>query len=169
MSVPTMKENRNGDRRWLVLMLVLLVIVVCAPLSRFPAEIRAWRRSDAQPQVPSWGEFDWRWRKQGAEGEGLYPEPGGKAIPGSVAAARPTVVDPRLAIFTYRPIDLNLADPEVLQSVKGIGPKLAGAIVGYRLSHGPFHSLDELLNIRGVGPAKLAKLRGQLRVGKRPE
>ena len=162
------KENRSCDRRWLVLAMAALFIATAAPLGRLASEIRAPCYGGAEAATSNWAGLDLSWRKQGARGEGLYLEPDGKTWIGP-AVGRSTAVDPRLAIFTYRPIDLNRADAEVLQTIKGIGPKLAGAIVGYRLSKGPFRSLDELLLVKGIGPAKLANLRRKIMVVRVPD
>lgn len=164
MSEPSVKENHNGDLRWLLLALIALFIAAGTPLSRIAKEVMAPWIVSATPPTPNWSGVDWRWCKQGIRGEGLYLESAGKT-----GIGRQTEVDPRLAIFTYRPIDLNRVDAEALQTIRGVGPKLAGAIVAYRLSHGPFRSLDELLFIKGIGSAKLANLRGKLIVSRMPD
>lgn len=60
------------------------------------------------------------------------------------------------------PIDLNHASALDLERLNGIGPSLAAAIVGYRDEHGPFASPDALLDVPGIGPAKLEMLRDQI-------
>ena len=57
------------------------------------------------------------------------------------------------------PININQANEARLQELPGIGPALAAAIVEHRTDHGPFHSVDELLDVAGIGPTKLAQLR----------
>ena len=49
-------------------------------------------------------------------------------------------------------------------ALPGVGPSLASAIVEYRRQHGPFRSVDDLEQVPGVGPAKLAALRPHLRL-----
>jgi len=61
-------------------------------------------------------------------------------------------------------VNINRANVDQLQQLKGIGPKRAQAIVAYRAKHGAFKSLNDLLNIKGVGPKRLAKIRTQLKV-----
>ena len=61
-------------------------------------------------------------------------------------------------------LDLNLATPAELERLPGIGPSLANAIVQYRDENGPFLSLDELLNVPGIGPTRLSQLRDLVRV-----
>lgn len=56
-------------------------------------------------------------------------------------------------------IDLNRADTTALTALPGIGPALARAIVRRRTEHGPFESVEELLDVKGIGPKKLQKMR----------
>lgn len=58
-------------------------------------------------------------------------------------------------------MNLNAATMTQLESVKGIGPKLAGAIVDYRKAHHGFKSLDELKQVKGIGVKKYAKIKGE--------
>jgi len=52
--------------------------------------------------------------------------------------------------YTYR-IDLNTATHGELQTLPGIGPKLAEKIIRYRDDHAPFHDFDEIMNVNGIG------------------
>ncbi|WP_460418444.1 ComEA family DNA-binding protein [Pseudomonas sp. microsymbiont 2] len=59
--------------------------------------------------------------------------------------------------------DLNSADALTLQqNLNGIGKAKAEAIVAYREAHGPFQSVDELLEIKGIGNALLERNRDRL-------
>jgi competence protein ComEA len=62
------------------------------------------------------------------------------------------------------PVDLNTATAEQLDALPGIGPATAQAIVDHRARHGPFRSVAALLEVRGIGEAKLAALRPKVRV-----
>lgn len=63
-------------------------------------------------------------------------------------------------------VNINKDDSEKMATVlAGIGPARADAIVAYRIEHGPFTSVDELLNIRGIGERTLAAIRHQLHLG----
>ena len=57
------------------------------------------------------------------------------------------------------PININTADGPPLQLLPGIGPAYSERIIQYRLENGGFNSVDELTNIRGIGPKTLQKLR----------
>ena len=60
--------------------------------------------------------------------------------------------------------NLNTVSAEQLDALPGIGPSTAAAIIAYRSEHKRFTSVGELLNVRGIGEAKLRALRGRLRV-----
>ena len=59
-------------------------------------------------------------------------------------------------------VHLNQATAEQLQALPGVGPGLSARIVEYRTEHGPFRSVDQLAEVKGVGQAKLAKFKNQL-------
>lgn len=61
-------------------------------------------------------------------------------------------------------VDLNRASPEELEQLPGIGPATASAIVDHRTNQGPFRTVEDLLEVRGIGDAKLAALRSQVTV-----
>ena len=56
-------------------------------------------------------------------------------------------------------VHINHATLEELDTLPGVGPALAQAIIDYRTDHGPFNSLEELDNVSGIGPATLDNLR----------
>lgn len=57
------------------------------------------------------------------------------------------------------PINLNAASIEDLDTLPGIGPQIAKAIVDHRQRFGPFQSVEDLTQIPGIGPKKMASLR----------
>ena len=61
-------------------------------------------------------------------------------------------------------IDLNTAEQSEIAQVPGVGPKMAEAIVDHRRLHGPFKSVDELNDVRGLGPVTFEKVRNHFRV-----
>jgi competence protein ComEA len=67
---------------------------------------------------------------------------------GSIAA---TAADSRVRI--------NRATEQELQLIPGVGPVLAGRIVAHRDQYGPFEVLEDLLDVPGIGEAKLAAMR----------
>lgn len=77
--------------------------------------------------------------------------------------SRPTDLD-RHGELTYR-IDLNRADRAELLQLPGVGDTLAGRIEEHRRQHGQFKDMDQLRQVKGVGPARLASLRPFIEVG----
>ena len=63
------------------------------------------------------------------------------------------------------PVDLNTATAEQFDALPGIGPSTATAIIARRDQSGPFRSVDDLLDVRGIGPAKLDAIRNLVTVG----
>jgi len=61
-------------------------------------------------------------------------------------------------------VNINTATAEQLESLNGIGPAKAEAIVEYRKKNGNFKSVDDLNNVPGIGDKTLAKLRPELTV-----
>lgn len=62
-------------------------------------------------------------------------------------------------------VNINTATAEELATAKGIGDAKAEAIVAYREQNGPFKSVDDLTQVKGIGPQLLARLRPQVTVG----
>ncbi|WP_144750369.1 ComEA family DNA-binding protein [Curtobacterium pusillum] len=61
-------------------------------------------------------------------------------------------------------VDLNSADQAALETLPGIGPSLAGRILAWREEHGRFGSVEDLLDVSGIGDGRLADLRDRVRV-----
>lgn len=76
-------------------------------------------------------------------------EPSGEAVP--TPGATPGAVG--------APVDLNSADQLALETIPGIGPVKAAAILQYRSEVGSFATIEELLEVTGIGPATLEAIR----------
>ncbi|MFJ4650695.1 ComEA family DNA-binding protein [Nocardia sp. NPDC088792] len=82
-----------------------------------------------------------------------------------VNAARPTAADPAVPTTSARPatppakVNLNTATEAELDSLPGVGPSTARAILAWRTRHGRFTSIDQLSEIEGIGHSRLARLR----------
>ena len=75
-------------------------------------------------------------------GAGAVPAPGGEGAGGPKG-----------------PVNLNQASAEQLDGLPGVGPATARAILEHRRAHGPFTTVEQLAEVRGIGPAKLDQLR----------
>lgn len=65
-------------------------------------------------------------------------------------------------------VDINTADAATLAAeLNGVGEKRAEAIVEYRDANGPFKSVDDLLSVKGIGPALLEKNREKLSISEK--
>lgn len=82
----------------------------------------------------------------------------------TVAGTTGTVGIPGTTGTTGALVNINTADEPTLETLNGVGPVLAAAIIQYRTEHGPFSSVDQLDEVSGIGPATLEDLRSQVAV-----
>lgn len=68
------------------------------------------------------------------------------------------------AAFAADKININTASADELQLLNGVGPSTANAIVQYREQNGAFASVEDLVNVKGVGEKKVAGLAEQVTV-----
>ena len=104
--------------------------------------------------------------------ETAAPQPGEtEAAPGSYAvgytgvavyeqqpAATAPAQSPQQAAAAQFPVNINAASEAQLETIPGIGPVKAQAILVWRAAHGPFTDPSQLLEIKGIGDKTLAKL-----------
>ena len=64
----------------------------------------------------------------------------------------------------FPPVDLNTATAEELDTLPGIGESLARRIIAYREANGPFGSIEEIMEVSGIGEAKFAELKDRVTV-----
>jgi competence protein ComEA len=62
----------------------------------------------------------------------------------------------------FAAVNINTANQQELETLNGIGPAKAKAIIDYRAKNGPFKSIEELDKVPGVGQGTLAKIRGDV-------
>jgi len=87
------------------------------------------------------------------------------AAPTAIAKTDPAAPASSQPAATAKPgkLNLNIADAQTIQSeLSGIGEAKAQAIVAYREANGPFSSVDELLEVKGIGKSLLDKNRDKL-------
>jgi competence protein ComEA len=84
----------------------------------------------------------------------------GEVLPSTATGVPPSAT----GLTPAAPLDLNTASEADLDSLPGVGPTTAHAIVAYREAHGPFHQVDDLTDVQGIGPARLDALRELVKV-----
>ncbi len=80
------------------------------------------------------------------------------------------VLSSGLALAAAKPapagkVNINTATVEQLETLPGVGAKLAARIVEYRQKSGGFKSTQEMLNVKGIGEKNLAKIQSYLTTG----
>jgi competence protein ComEA len=66
-------------------------------------------------------------------------------------------------------VNINTATAQQLETLPGVGPKLAVRIIEYRQKSGTFRSPQELMNVKGVGEKNYAKIESFVTVGEGPK
>jgi competence protein ComEA len=89
---------------------------------------------------------------------------GSSVSPGSAAPGPSTSTPGPAKGAPTAPINLNTATVEQLDTLPGVGPVRAAAIVAWRNTHGKFTTVDQLGEVDGIGPGRLEKLRPLVRV-----
>ncbi|MCY3619522.1 MAG: helix-hairpin-helix domain-containing protein [Acidimicrobiaceae bacterium] len=94
-----------------------------------------------------------------SDGSRLWvPAVGEPAGPEVVSVTAGTVDGSRAGAAGAR-LNVNTASAAALEGLPGIGPTLATAIVEHRQRSGPFSTVDELVEVSGIGPVKLEQIR----------
>ncbi|HSC68478.1 MAG TPA: ComEA family DNA-binding protein [Cellvibrio sp.] len=84
--------------------------------------------------------------------------PAAKTPVTETSAAKASTVAPHDAV------NINTADVQELTKLKGIGQKKAEAIIAWRKENGNFKTVDQLLEVKGIGEATLANNRENIRI-----
>ncbi|HUS62668.1 MAG TPA: helix-hairpin-helix domain-containing protein [Acidimicrobiales bacterium] len=95
-----------------------------------------------------------------ADGERVYVPRQGEETPAAASASSGSAGHAK----TAGPVNLNTATAEDLDGLPGVGPATASAIIEHRTRAGRFRSVDDLLDVPGIGEAKLERLRSLVRV-----
>ncbi len=102
-----------------------------------------------------------------ADGQRIYVPVAGEVDPATVPSGGPPgpeAVVGGIGADSSGPIDLNTATAAQLETLPGIGPATAAAIIDDRDRHGPFATVADLERVPGIGPAKLAAIADRVTV-----
>ncbi len=112
------------------------------------------------------------------DGEQILIPTRGEPTPQAVSAAAPTAAEPAAPLaqapdvpnpespsLEPQTLDINTASQAELESLPGIGPAKAAAIIAYRDQHGPFASVADLEMVDGISPGMIADLSPLIHVG----
>ena len=94
-----------------------------------------------------------------ADGQQVVVPQCGAAVSAVVGAGAPGSGGPAAP-----PVSLNSATAEQLDTLDGVGPATAAKILDWRRQHGGFRSIDDLGEIPGIGPKRLAALRAKVQL-----
>ena len=82
----------------------------------------------------------------------------------SIANDEPEITKAINQVVIQQPIDVNQASIEQLIRLKGIGKKKAQAIIDYRMENGSFISIEDLMNVKGIGERFIENNRHLLKI-----
>lgn len=78
----------------------------------------------------------------------------------------PTITgNPATAPGPVLPLNINQATQADLETLPGIGPKIAARILVYRQTNGPFQNIEEIQAVKGIGPAIFEEIKDLITVG----
>lgn len=96
------------------------------------------------------------------DGARIFIPAQGQDVPAELSVGN---AGPRGEPTAEQPLDINTADAAALEELPGVGPATASAILEHRSEKGRFASVDALLDVRGIGEAKLESMRDLVTVG----
>ncbi len=146
--------------------LVYVAGAVVAPgVYRFPADARVQQAIAAAGGATPEADLDTlNLAASMRDGDRVYVPRMGQPVPAAVGATGSVGATTAGVTQPIGPVDLNRATVDELDALPGIGPATAAAIVAHREQKGPFSSVDGLLDVRGIGPAKLDTIRALVKV-----
>jgi competence protein ComEA len=87
-----------------------------------------------------------------------------RGVAGAAAAGTASSADGGAAATPQAPVSLNSASAEQLETLDGVGPATAHKIIDWRTQHGGFRTIEDLSQVPGIGPKRLAALREKVQL-----
>lgn len=166
-------ETGRPASRWAVITILLIAIIITGSIitwSKYsrshPIEISMAPEQELQGEIYIGGAVN---------NSGIYPLKAGDSLKDILQAAGGTADSADLSrIIIHIPasmqeiepqkVDLNRAGAWLLKALPGIGETRAQAIIDYRRQNGPFHNINELLKVEGIGDATLDRIKDLITV-----
>ncbi len=164
-----MAETTSGTNKYWALIIFLLVVTIALGSmviwSRWPGGRPIEITIPPAPELP--GEI---YIGGTVNSPGIYPLKGGDTVEALLEAAGGTTGSADLSRLKLdvpsrdegdqlQKIDINRAEDWLLMALPGIGEVRAKAIVDYRRQHGPFHNINELTKVEGIGTTTYERIR----------
>jgi competence protein ComEA len=92
-----------------------------------------------------------------------FAEPGKKEMLTAEKKTKKTIGQ-AASKLKQKSVSINGAGKALLIQLPGVGEKTADAIIKYRKANGRFKSIDDLLNVKGIGDKKLSKIKKYLKL-----
>ena len=92
-------------------------------------------------------------------------------IPAAAAQQKPSAAKTasRASAAPTTPVNINTATQEQLETLPGLGPKVAQRIIEYRQKNGNFKKVEDLMNVKGIGEKSFLKLKPMLTIAQKAE
>lgn len=100
------------------------------------------------------------WLRGNGLGDQAVPDPAWRdSIRTSGLLSPHEAISPEIRPFLFLPVPINSAGSQLLETIPGIGPRLAERIIALRNARNGFHDVAELLDVEGIGPQKFAAIK----------
>jgi competence protein ComEA len=92
------------------------------------------------------------------------------ALPAAAAQQKSPAAKPaRASAAPTTPVNINTATQQQLETLPGLGAKVAERIIEYRQKNGNFKKVEDLMNVKGIGEKSFLKLKPMLTISQKPE
>ncbi|MDZ4245876.1 MAG: helix-hairpin-helix domain-containing protein [Dehalococcoidia bacterium] len=163
-------ETGKKDTAWIIFIVLLLVMAVTGGYTFLKKRTVGEQLVIRQP-APGAEDDVYRVYIEGAVvSPGFYSISGGQSLADAIQAAGGSTVNDgsgdviiRIVLDDGQPqpqkVNVNTAEGWLLEALPQVGPSTAKEIMDYRRQNGPFDNISDLLNVKGIGPAKFKQIK----------